>query len=96
MWRSVRLLPRPLAVLGLLMLCPCTGELADSESDQTSQVDACRGMCSEVELCASDKSGGFGCARFCANQLHCWSGCCLPLERTGYNVCRPTRDCFPE
>jgi predicted small lipoprotein YifL len=58
--------------------------------------DQCGGRCTEVELCAQDAQGQYGCARICANQLRCWSGCCLPLGDTGYRVCRPTNYCFAE
>ena len=59
--------------------------------------DQCGGLCTEVELCVADKEGNFGCARICANQLRCWSGCCLALEDdSGYNVCRPTNYCYAE
>jgi hypothetical protein len=56
--------------------------------------DSCGGSCSEVELCVQDAEGKYGCARICANQFHCWSGCCLALGSTGYNVCRPNDYCF--
>jgi hypothetical protein len=54
----------------------------------------CGGTCSEAELCVRDAAGKYGCARICANQFHCWSGCCLALKDTGYNVCRPNEYCF--
>jgi hypothetical protein len=56
--------------------------------------DACLGRCSEVELCVSDQQGQPTCARICANQLRCWSGCCLRVPGTDYNVCRPSNACF--
>ena len=57
--------------------------------------DACGGKCTEVELCVPDNDGVYGCARICANQLHCWSGCCLPVGND-YNVCRPTNYCYAD
>jgi hypothetical protein len=63
--------------------------------DAGAATDRCGGKCSNVELCVADEKGDFGCARICANQFHCWSGCCLPAGDTGYNVCRATEICFP-
>jgi hypothetical protein len=56
--------------------------------------DPCGGKCDNVQLCVQDAEGVYGCAMICANQLRCWSGCCLALEGTGYNVCRPSSYCF--
>lgn len=51
--------------------------------------------------CASDelwaKVGPYDswmCARVCANQFHCWSGCCLPYGDAGANVCRDEALCY--
>jgi hypothetical protein len=57
-------------------------------------LDPCGGRCSEIELCAKNDDGSYGCATICANQLHCWSGCCIHLDGTNYNVCRPSNICY--
>lgn len=85
---------RALSVCLLLAACG-EEEPAIAARSNTTKVDPCDGRCSEVELCAPDTEGQHACARICANQLRCWSGCCLPLGDTGYNVCRPTDYCFP-
>jgi|1185.fasta_scaffold1854234_1 hypothetical protein len=56
--------------------------------------DPCAGRCSEVELCVQGSEGEYECAMICANQLHCWSGCCVPAEGQPYTVCRPANICF--
>ena len=93
-------LANALSTLLLLLLTSCAeGEPKEEKTDaggSTANIDRCGGACTEVELCVEDKEGKYGCARICANQLRCWSGCCLPLEETGYNVCRPNNYCFTE
>jgi hypothetical protein len=87
------------STLLLLVLTACAeGEPMErvDAGGTTAKVDHCGGACTEVELCVEDKEGKYGCARICANQLRCWSGCCLPLGDTGYNVCRPNNYCFAE
>ena len=59
-------------------------------------LDPCGGRCTNVQLCVMDDKGVPGCAMICANQFHCWSGCCLAAGDTGYNVCRPRTDCFSQ
>jgi hypothetical protein len=66
----------------------------DPEPQSMEPPDPCQGRCSEVQLCVQDTEGHYDCAMICANQFHCWSGCCLPVGGTGYNVCRPTNYCF--
>jgi hypothetical protein len=84
-------------VLGLLAACgEGDGGPGTPDARRAQVTDPCGGICTEVELCAKDSQGTYGCARICANQLRCWSGCCLPLDDTGYNVCRPTNHCFPD
>jgi hypothetical protein len=56
--------------------------------------DRCGGTCSEAQLCVPDAQGAYACAMICANQFHCWSGCCLAFGDSGYNVCRPNSACF--
>jgi hypothetical protein len=92
---------RALLTLLLLFASACEGESAPSPDAAPARArDACGGLCTEVELCVADKEGKFGCARICANQLRCWSGCCLPLDDSsghpGYNVCRPSNWCYAE
>ena len=70
--------------------------MVSSDGSPASTQDACGGLCTEVELCVKDNEGRYGCARLCANQLRCWSGCCLPVADTPYNVCRPTNYCYAE
>jgi hypothetical protein len=60
-----------------------------------AELDACGGQCTDLQLCVADEAGKPLCANLCANQFHCWSGCCRPEGDTGYNVCRPTNVCFP-
>jgi hypothetical protein len=77
----------------------CGGEgepEAPAPPPNVERADPCGGKCNETELCTRDRDGKFGCNRICVNQLRCWSGCCLPLEGTNLNVCRPTNYCFPE
>jgi hypothetical protein len=96
--------PRGRARHGVLALvfaaiAACTGDALvgdDAPPAAPVNLDPCAGRCNEAELCVADATEQYGCARICANQLHCWSGCCLPLDDTGYNVCRPTGACFPE
>jgi hypothetical protein len=80
-------------VLALVLLASCADgpELPAPGQDA---LDQCGGQCSNVQLCVQDAEGVFGCAMICANQFHCWSGCCQRLENTGYNVCRPTNVCY--
>jgi hypothetical protein len=81
----------------LAVLAACDGDGAESHPPApVAKIDPCGGVCSEAELCVQDRDGRFACARICANQLRCWSGCCLPLGDSGYNVCRPTNYCFAE
>lgn len=58
----------------------------------TADPPPCGGTCDVAERCVEGV-----CRRICANQLHCWSGCCLPEPRTGdaavYNVCMPEEAC---
>jgi hypothetical protein len=83
-------LARAVAVLALLL--GCDGE---PETPFVPKLpDPCAGQCSEVELCARNEDGTHACAPICANQLHCWSGCCVPLEGTAYNICRPSNICY--
>ncbi len=88
-----------LSVLALLFFASCEGDATLLTADgggHTAVLDPCAGKCTEVELCVQDKDGVYGCARICANQLRCWSGCCLAVGDTGYNVCRPTNYCYAE
>jgi hypothetical protein len=93
---------RALVTLVLLVAGACDAEGPPSAPDAAPArpADVCGGLCTEVELCVADNDGKFGCARICANQLRCWSGCCLPLEAStghaGYNVCRPSNWCYAE
>jgi|SRR3954447_15639973 hypothetical protein len=89
---------RPL--LGLvLLLAACGGEGAvepppPPKVPESVKADRCQGRCSETQLCVQDRGGEYGCAMICANQFHCWSGCCLAFGDSGYNVCRPNDYCF--
>jgi hypothetical protein len=94
---------RAVLTLVLLVAGACDGEAPATttpDAGTARPADLCGGMCTEVELCVADKEGKYGCARICANQLRCWSGCCLPLEDSsgypGYNVCRPSNWCYVE
>jgi hypothetical protein len=89
---------RAFTTLLVLLFTGCAeGEpMVPPDSATAATVDACGGRCTEVELCVQDRESQWGCARICANQLRCWSGCCLPLGDTGYNVCRPTNYCYAE
>jgi hypothetical protein len=89
---------RWLAAVALLALTACAVDDPEAPAQPPAPdagTDRCGGKCSNVELCQADEQGTFGCARICANQFHCWSGCCLPAGDTGYNVCRATEICFP-
>jgi hypothetical protein len=79
-----------------LVLASCAGDGAEPPlaPPPPDALDQCGGACSNVELCAPDSNGVFACARICANQFHCWSGCCLRNGTSGYNVCRATEECF--
>jgi hypothetical protein len=83
-----------------LLLVGCDGtDLTPPAGDagQSTPVvakDPCGGKCNTIELCVPDAEGVYGCSQICANQLRCWSGCCLPVEGIGYNVCRPSSYCF--
>jgi len=66
----------------------------DEPPGPSAERDPCGGRCDVTELCVEGAPGIHECARLCANQLRCWSGCCLPLGDTGYNVCRPRDLCF--
>jgi hypothetical protein len=78
-----------------VLLLGCGGDGTDSPEPAMKAPDPCGGRCSEVELCTTDGDEPL-CARICANQLRCWTGCCLPLADTEYNVCRPARACFAD
>jgi hypothetical protein len=92
-----RIAASPGVLLLLTVLAGCgDGGAGHEPPEPAAKLDPCGGLCTEVELCVPDRDGNHGCARICANQLRCWSGCCLPLGETGYNVCRPTNYCFPE
>jgi hypothetical protein len=79
-----------------LLLAACADGEGVSPRDAAPEVasDPCGDRCNSAQLCVQDTEGVYACAMICANQLHCWSGCCLSLEATGYNVCRPTSYCF--
>ena len=97
--RGRRLWQAWLSVLALLFFASCgEGETMTMAPDAAiaAVLDPCGGRCTEVELCVQDKEMNYGCARICANQLRCWSSCCLPLADTGYNVCRPSNYCYAE
>jgi hypothetical protein len=87
-----------LSVFALLFFASCgEGEMSTAtDAGHAMVLDHCNGRCTEVELCVQDNESNHVCARICANQLRCWSGCCLPLGDTGYNVCRPTNYCYAE
>jgi len=95
-WR--RLLRGLVSGFALLFFASCDeGNMVMApDAGHAAVLDPCGGRCTEVELCVPDKESNFACARICANQLRCWSGCCLPLGDTGYNVCRPTNYCYAE
>jgi hypothetical protein len=94
-------LARACATFVLLFLTACDeAETVDAPAPDgggmIAKLDRCAGACAVEELCVEDRDGKYGCARICANQLRCWSGCCLPLGDTGYNVCRPNNYCYAE
>jgi hypothetical protein len=95
-WRTARSLAAAAALA--LALAGCAEEApitaADAGAD-TLPPDPCGGKCDSAQLCVQGSEGEYGCAMICFNQLHCWSGCCVPLDGTPYNVCRPTNVCFP-
>jgi hypothetical protein len=92
-----RRLWRPLCLAVVMALTAC----ADGPDEpavpavDAGAPDPCGGTCSNVQLCVKDEEGAPICANICANQFHCWTGCCRPVDDTGYNVCRPTNVCFP-
>ena len=98
--RGRRLVQALLSVFAMLFFASCgEGEMMMTmppDGGIVAVLDPCGGRCTEVELCVQDKESNPVCARICANQLRCWSGCCLPLGDTGYNVCRPTNYCYAE
>src|SRR5262245_22947915 len=98
---SPRRVVRTLAAVAALalVLVGCSEESAlppepDAGAD-TAPPDPCGGRCTSAQLCVQGSEGEYSCAMICFNQLHCWSGCCLPLDGTAYNVCRPSNACFP-
>jgi hypothetical protein len=96
-WR--RHLRALLSVMALLFFASCDGTEPPVTSDggHVAVLDPCSGKCTEVERCVADKEGLFACARICANQLRCYSSCCLPVDDgSGYNVCRPSNWCYAE
>lgn len=56
----------------------------------------CGASCAPDEACAAapEADGGFECMHVCANQLHCWSGCCLRTGDAGAATCRPAQACY--
>jgi hypothetical protein len=80
----------------LLAACDGSGELSppDAAPKSIQSTDACNGRCDSNELCLPTEGGGHACELICANQLHCWSLCCLPVEGIDNNVCRPSNLCY--
>jgi hypothetical protein len=82
--------------VALALLSGCAEDVAIPAPDASPDaVDQCGNRCTSDQLCVQDAEGQYSCALICYNQLHCWSGCCVPLDGTPYNVCRPTNVCFP-
>jgi hypothetical protein len=92
---------RPLCLAVLMALTACSegpdDPIVPAPDAGTTLValDPCGGTCSNVQLCVKGEDGAPICANICANQFHCWTGCCRPLDDSGYNVCRPSNVCFP-
>jgi hypothetical protein len=86
---------RILVALTLLSGCAEDVAIPGPDASPPDAVDPCGNRCTSDQLCVQDSEGQYGCALICYNQLHCWSGCCVPLDGTPYNVCRPTNVCFP-
>jgi hypothetical protein len=84
-------------LVALAFLAGCSEEVAIPATSDASPdaVDQCGNRCTSDQLCVADSEGQYSCALICYNQLHCWSGCCVPLDGSPYNVCRPTNVCFP-
>jgi hypothetical protein len=95
--RTARLL-RTFSCAVALLLAACDGEGEASPPDGAAplsiQTDLCNGRCESNEVCLPDEGGGHSCALICANQLHCWSGCCLRVQELDTNVCRPSSLCY--
>jgi hypothetical protein len=92
--------PRPLRI-GLILVAALLvgcgdGDGADFPETAMKAPDLCGGRCSEIELCTPDQDGEHACAQICANQLRCWSGCCLPVADTKLSVCRSADACFAD
>lgn len=73
-------------LLALALLLSCDGTPPVPQ-------DPCQGACDPAQLCVVE--GPPACLNICRNELHCWSGCCLPVGDAGYLVCRPASVCFP-
>jgi hypothetical protein len=89
---------RALSCALALLVAACNGD-ADAASPpdaapNATKSDPCNGRCESNELCLRDEEGVYACALMCANQLHCWSLCCLPVQGTTDNVCRPSSLCY--
>jgi hypothetical protein len=89
-----------------LLLCGCRLDVSGTAPlDGGADADPC----SASEILIQDDAGATVCAQICANQLHCWSGCCLPAvvpvadpaggetdAGPGLMVCMPESVCFPD
>ncbi len=82
--------------LALVLLCGllACGSSTDDPSDALAPL--CNGiLCDSNEICVAEEGEpASSCHLICANQLHCWSGCCLPSGVRNYNVCKATELCY--
>jgi hypothetical protein len=87
-----------MVLVGLALAAGSCGSPDDEAPPAAPNVerDPCGNRCSNVELCVKDAAGGYGCALICANQLRCWSNCCVRVDDSDYKVCRPRDVCYPD
>jgi hypothetical protein len=90
-----RRLRRFLVAMTLVTACSSGEAIPAPDGGSPDAIDRCGNRCTSDQLCVEAAEGEYTCAQICFNQLHCWSGCCVPLDGSPYNVCRPSTVCFP-